>query len=67
METGLVEKGQGGVEMNMERIRQLVKIAATLTYPDGRSDEANYRRGELKNAKDIIKRRSFQGNGKEEK
>ena len=45
--------------MNMERIRQLVKIAATLTYPDGRSKEAEYRRGELKNAKDILKRRSF--------
>lgn len=45
----------------MKRIKELAKIAATKTYIQCVSDEANYRRSEIKNAKKIIKTRSEKG------
>lgn len=50
--------------MNMERIRQLVKIATTLSYPDSQNEEVMARRRERQNAKARLKRRSIQSNGK---
>lgn len=47
--------------MVTKRIKELVKRAATLTYLQCVSDEANYRRSELRNAKKIIKIRSERG------
>jgi hypothetical protein len=47
--------------MDMKRIKELAKIAATLTYLQCTTDEANYRRSEIASAKRILKNRSEKG------
>lgn len=47
--------------MDMKRIKELVKRAATLTYLQCISAEANYRRAEIEGAKAMLKRRAKKG------